>query len=79
MRSTNISPAEYIMAEYMWNMICIFSQTRDVKNSHSILCKFLHFWSGVAEVFILLECGAASLGADQYAVLHNVMCVCIYI
>jgi hypothetical protein len=104
MGSTSISPVEYIMEEYMWNMICLFSQkgdvnsfcyvtaccikhywSSDVKNSHGILCKSLQFWSGVAEVFILLECGAASLGAYQYAVLHNVMCifvcvrVCIYI
>ena len=70
---------EYILEEYMWNMICIISQKRDVNgfcnvtaccvkcywfsdvnSSHSILCKFLQFWSGVAE-FFLLECGAASL------------------
>lgn len=94
MRSTSISPVEYIVEEYMWNMICIFSQKRDVNSfcnvtaccvkhywfsdvnsSNSILCNFLQFWSGVAEVFILLECGAASLGACQYAVLHNVMCI----
>jgi hypothetical protein len=49
----------------------------DVKNSHNILRKCLQFWSGVAEVFLLLECGggAASVGAYQYAVLRNVMCM----
>jgi hypothetical protein len=82
----------------MCNMICIFSQKRDVnsfcqvtacavkhnwfsdgKSSHSILCKFLQFWSGVAEVYILLECGAAFLGAYQYGVLHSVMCIFVYV
>jgi len=47
----------------------------------AIVYKFIQFWSGVAEVFILLGCGAASLDAYQYALLHNVMCmyVCVYI
>lgn len=26
MRITSISPVEYITEEYMWNMICLFSQ-----------------------------------------------------
>jgi hypothetical protein len=54
----------------------------DVKKCHSILCKFLQFWSGVTEVYILLECVAVSLGEYQYETLHNVMCmfvcVCVY-
>jgi len=97
MRITSISPVEYIMEDYMWNMIFLFSQKRDVnsfcnvtacvkhywfsdvKNSHDILCKFLQFWSGVAEVFILLDCGTASVGVYQYTILHNVMCMFVYV
>jgi len=73
----------------MWNMIGLFSQKRDVNSfcnvtpccikHYSKLCKFLQFLSGVGEVFILLECGAASLDAYQYAILDNVMCMFVYV
>jgi hypothetical protein len=38
----------------------------DVQKCHSILCMFVQFWSGVAEVSNFLECGAALVVANQY-------------
>jgi hypothetical protein len=51
---------------------------RDVNKCHSIVCKFLGFWGGAAEVFIRLECGAASQGAYRYEILYDFTCMSVY-
>ena len=45
MRSTSISSVEYVMEENVWNMICIFSQKRDVNSfCHVTACCVKHNW-----------------------------------
>lgn len=44
-RSTSILPVEYVMEEYMWNMLGFFSQKRDVNSFCNVTAHCVkHYW-----------------------------------
>ena len=62
MRSTSISPVEYVMEEYVWNIIGLFSQKRDVNSFCNVtVCCVKQYWfsdvknSYSIKVFTVLE------------------------